>query len=128
MMSSVMCPTCQHKQLLPESEMGKLQNCPSCRSSFVAGKSTAQSRGAPFPPPSSPSQPPGFNKTMLADSGAPIKYNCPRCNAALEAPASQAGTKINCPQCTQRLQVPATSKAAPPPTPGLNKTMLASDE
>jgi DNA-directed RNA polymerase subunit RPC12/RpoP len=71
---------------------------------------------------------------MLADSGPaqpPIKYNCPRCKAPLESPASEALMKKPCPKCGQRLQVPA---APPPPAPvaaggpNLNKTMLAGDE
>jgi DNA-directed RNA polymerase subunit RPC12/RpoP len=71
----------------------------------------------------------GYAKTMVGESAPPIKYNCPRCKAPLEAPASEAGTKKNCPNCTQRLQVPAAPKPEPAAaSPKLDKTMLASGE
>ncbi len=130
MMTPVMCPNCQHKQLLDESEMGKLQSCPSCQASFVAGKSKAEGRGV-LSSASMPQQQPSYAKTMLTDSESPpIKYNCPRCKAPLEVPASQGTTKTNCPHCSQRHQVPAAAKpaAASAPAPALNKTMLTGDE
>ncbi len=133
MMHSVTCPTCQHKQLLDESEMAKLQCCPHCQTSFVAGKSSAESRGGLAAASVLQQQPivqqqPSYAKTMLTDEDAPpIKYTCPRCKAPLEAPASQGAMKTNCPHCSQRHQVPAASKPAAP-APALNKTMLAGDE
>jgi len=129
MMASVMCPACQHKQLLPEIEVGKLQSCPNCQSSFVAGTSTVQARGGPSRAPS-PQLQPSYAKTMLAGAGAPpIKYNCPRCKAPLEAAAGEGGTKTACLHCTQRHQVPPAPSSVPvAPAPGLNKTMLAGDE
>jgi lipopolysaccharide-induced tumor necrosis factor-alpha factor len=51
----------------------------------------------------------------------PIRYSCPRCAKALEAPRGMGGQKLNCPGCGQRLQIPQPP-AAPPP---LNKTILA---
>jgi DNA-directed RNA polymerase subunit RPC12/RpoP len=135
MMSSVMCPTCQHKQLLDESEMGKLQTCPNCRSSFVAGKSSAVGRGmmaaSPMLQQQPQQQPQSYSKTMLTEEGPPpIKYNCPRCKSPLEVPASEGSSKRNCPSCSQRHQVPAAPAApkATAPMPALNKTMLTGDE
>jgi DNA-directed RNA polymerase subunit RPC12/RpoP len=107
--------------------MGKAQICPSCQASFFAGKSVATPRQAA--PAAAAAG--GYAQTMVAEQAPPITYNCPRCKAPLEAPASEAGTKKNCPNCSQRLQVPNP----PPPksepaavAPNLNKTMLASDE
>jgi DNA-directed RNA polymerase subunit RPC12/RpoP len=68
---------------------------------------------------------------MLGSTGTLIKYNCPRCQAPLEAPAAEAGIKKPCPACGQRLQVPAAPPpppAAAAPAPGLNKTMLAGND
>jgi hypothetical protein len=125
MFASITCPACQHKFSVPEGAMGKRQTCPNCHSPFVAGKSVAE----PPPEPSKKLQPDAgapMNKTMLGESDAPIRYNCPRCKKALEAAASEAGTKKPCPACGQRLQVPAAPAAPPPPaaTPAVNKTML----
>jgi DNA-directed RNA polymerase subunit RPC12/RpoP/Skp family chaperone for outer membrane proteins len=127
MLANVTCPACHHKFWLDESQMGSRQICPSCNSPFFAGKSMAEARvGAP----AGPAAQAGYAKTMLTDDSAPpIKYNCPRCKAALEAASSEAGTKKNCPQCTQRHQVPAQLKLEPSAAgPNLNKTMLAGDE
>jgi DNA-directed RNA polymerase subunit RPC12/RpoP len=115
--------------MLPEIEMGKLQTCPNCQSSFVAGKSAAERRGGLLAAGTPQQQQPGYAQTMLADTAAqPIKYNCPRCKAPLEAPASEGGTKKNCPNCSQRHQIPAAPKPTPAPAPALNKTMMATDE
>jgi DNA-directed RNA polymerase subunit RPC12/RpoP len=135
MFARVMCPACNYQFSIPEGDMGKRHVCPNCRSPFIAGKSVAEpalavQQQAAFQQGGSQQQvgtQPGFAKTMLGEMAPPIKYNCPRCKAALEAPASEAGTKKPCPACGQRLQVPA---APPPPAPAprLDKTMLASDE
>ncbi len=126
MLANVTCPNCQHKYWLQEGEMGSRQTCPRCHSEFCAGKSAAEARaGAP----AGAAAQAGYAKTMIgADSDPPIKYKCPRCQAPLEAASIEAGTKKNCPNCTQRHQVPAQATAAPPPSPLLNRTMLASDE
>jgi DNA-directed RNA polymerase subunit RPC12/RpoP len=106
------CPRCQAPLEAAQTEAGTKKNCPNCQQRHqVPGRAA-------------PAAPPALNKTMLAgDEGAPaqppIKYNCPKCHKALEAPAEQAGTKRNCPDCGQRLQIPAAPR---------NKTMLASDE
>lgn len=126
MFASVNCPTCKHKYSIPEGSMGSRTVCPNCQTPFLAGKSVALSE-APMKMEKVAAQPAGINKTMLASSEPPlppIKYNCPRCNKALESPASEAGTKKPCPACSQRLQVPA---APAPVRSGINKTMLASD-
>lgn len=128
MFHKITCPACQYKFSIPEGDMGKRHVCPNCQSPFFAGKSDPDPSGAEPPPPN-----PSYAKTMLGDTGAaapPIKFNCPRCKAPLESPASEAGIKKPCPACGQRLQVPA---APPPPAvpagaAGLQKTMLASDE
>jgi DNA-directed RNA polymerase subunit RPC12/RpoP len=125
MLANVTCPACQHRYLLDEGEMGSRQMCPKCLAPFFAGASVAEARsGALAAGPRA-----SYDKTMLGDSGPPIKYNCPRCKAPLEAAAIEAGTKKNCPNCSQRIQVPAQTKPEPvAPAPNLNKTMLAGDE
>ncbi len=133
MFAKVTCPACQYKFSIPEGDMGKRHVCPNCQSPFFAGKSSPDAPEAAVKAGAPPAPDAGFGKTMLADSGPaqpPIKYNCPRCKAPLESPASEALMKKPCPKCGQRLQVPA----APPPVPvaaggpNLNKTMLAGDE
>lgn len=136
----VKCPTCQHKFMVPEGEMGKRQVCPNCQALFVAGKNQAEPALAASPllnraaatnsgPP--PTTPPNYAKTMLGDAGPAIKYKCPRCRKELEAAVSEAGSKIFCPGCSQKIQVPNAPPPEPVPAPapaGLNKTMLAADE
>lgn len=133
MLTLISCPTCHHKFTIPEGAMGERHTCPNCQSLFVAGKSVAEApRGKNAPsllsagmsgggPPAA-----GMDKTMLGEVEAMIKYNCPRCKKALQAPASEAGTKKPCPACGGRLQVPAAPPVAA--TDPLNKTLLASDE
>ncbi|MCI0683367.1 MAG: hypothetical protein L0Y71_14785 [Gemmataceae bacterium] len=133
MFARVTCPACQYKFSIPEGDMGKRHVCPNCQSPFFAGSSVAETAAvgaasAAIQPAPGAAPGPGYAKTMLGESAGLIKYNCPRCKAPLEAPASEAGVKKPCPACGQRLQVPA---APPPPVtapPNLNKTMLASDE
>src|SRR5579862_5195851 len=36
-----------------------------------------------------------------------IRFQCPNCNAVMEAPDDKAGLKIDCKKCSQRLQIPA---------------------
>ena len=134
MLANVTCPACQHKYWLQEGEMGSRQICPNCQSPFFAGASVAEARSKTSPavtaaPGASAALQGNYAKTMIGDMSPPIKYNCPRCKAPLEASASEAGTKKNCPNCTQRLQVPAAPKPEPvASSPNLNKTMLAGDE
>ena len=111
MLTLITCPTCHHKFTVPEGNMGQRSTCPNCQSIFVAGKSVAESDGrvngarlglleraaaeaqvATLP----------LDKTMLGETEAPIHYNCPRCKAPLEAPASEAGTKLR--DCLARLE------------------------
>ena len=128
MLARITCPACQNQFSIPEGDMGKRQVCGKCHSPFFAGKGVLEPQGAGSPP-SGPAPP--YYKTMLGDTAPPIKYNCPRCQAPLEAPASEAGTKKPCPSCGQRLQVPAAPPPPPPPAaaqPNLNKTMLAGDD
>jgi DNA-directed RNA polymerase subunit RPC12/RpoP len=106
------CPRCKKPLEEPASEAGVKKPCPSCGQRI-------QVPAAPPPPAAAPQ----LNKTMLAETQPPIKYNCPNCKKPLESPASEAGTKKPCPFCGQRLQVPAGA-----PQPNLSKTMLASDE
>ncbi len=125
MFASITCPACRHKYTIPEGQMGSRQNCPNCRTPFLAGKSVSEgAAAADVPMKYEPAAAPGINKTMLGETEPPIRYNCPRCKKPLESPAIEAGTKKPCPSCGQRLQVPA----APPAPPGLNKTILASTE
>jgi DNA-directed RNA polymerase subunit RPC12/RpoP len=121
MFASITCPACRHKFTIPEGAMGKSHTCPNCHSPFLAGKSVA---AGDVPMKFEPAPAAAINKTMLGETEPPIRYNCPRCKKPLESPAIEAGTKKPCPACGGRLQVPA----APPPQPGLNKTILASDE
>jgi DNA-directed RNA polymerase subunit RPC12/RpoP len=134
MLTNVTCPACQHKYWIQEGEMGSRQICPNCQSPFFAGASVAEARPATSPAvtaasPASAVFQGGYAKTLIGETAAPVKYNCPRCKAALEAAASEAGTKKNCPHCTQRLQVPAAPKPEPmAASANLNKTMLAGDD
>ncbi len=127
MITQVSCPACQFKSSIPEGDMGKRQVCSNCKSPFIAGASVPESRlGRNSPPGAAPA----YQQTMLAGTAPPIKFNCPRCQAPLEAPSIEAGTKKPCSACGQRLQVPAAPPppvAAAPPPPNLNKTMLTSD-
>jgi DNA-directed RNA polymerase subunit RPC12/RpoP len=112
---------------IPEGDMGKRLVCPNCKSPFLAGKSVSEpvTTAAPPPAPANPS----YAKTMIGEMAPPIKYNCPRCKAPLEAPATEAGMKKPCPACGQRLQVPTPPPPAPEMVqPNLNKTMMAGDE
>src|SRR5262249_38652516 len=114
------CPRCKKPLESPASEGGTKKPCPSCGQRL-------QVPAAPPPPDPATSPAAQLNKTMLADTQPPIRYNCPNCKKPLESPATEAGTKKPCPSCGQRLQVPA----APSPAagqPNLNRTMLASDE
>jgi len=127
MFASITCPACRHKYTIPEGAMGSRQNCPNCRTPFLAGKSVSEGATADVPmkfEPAAAAATAGINKTMLGETGPPVKYNCPRCKKPLESPAAEAGVKKPCPACGQRLQVPQP----PPPPPGLNKTMLVGDE
>ena len=110
------CPRCKAPLEAPVSEAGTKKPCPKCGQRL-------QVPATPPPPPPVPS----LQKTMLAETQPPIKYNCPNCKKPLESPASEAGTKKPCPYCSQRLQVPAAAPAGPP-QPNLNKTLLATDE
>ena len=82
--------------------MGSRQTCPKCQAAFFAGKSTAEAKAGAVP---AAGAQPSYSKTMIGEAAPPIKYNCPRCKAALEAEGIEAGTKKNCPNCTQRHQV-----------------------
>src|SRR5262245_27230807 len=124
MLANVTCPACQHRYWLDEGEMLSRQVCPKCQAAFFAGKSTAEPKAATVPP----SSPASYAKTMYTEPAPPIKYNCPRCKATLEADALEGGTKKNCPNCSQRHQVPAAKVEPAAPAPELNKTLLASDE
>lgn len=131
MFHRITCPTCQHKFTVPEAAMGQRQTCPNCQALFLAGKSTAETPGAdPMKQQQVAAGAAPMNKTMLGETdppAPPIKYNCPRCKAALESPVAEALTKKPCPKCGGRLQVPAAPKTPAPVNP-LNKTILASDE
>src|SRR6516162_7104069 len=124
MFAVITCPACQYKFSIPEGDMGKRHVCPNCQSPFFAGKSVAEAVGAAASAGMAASvgtaANPSYAKTMLGETAPPIKYNCPRCKAPLEAPAIEAGTKKPCPACGQRLQVPA----APPPAPAVAPSNL----
>src|SRR5450755_4595973 len=127
MLARISCPACHNQFSIPEGEMGTRQVCGKCHSPFLAGKALMmEPQGAGNP--TSGSAP--YNKTMLGDTAPAIKYNCPRCQAPLEALSIEAGTKKACPACSQRIQVPAAPPAAAPAPPPslLNKTMLTSNE
>ncbi len=130
MFTLISCPTCSNKFTVPESAMGKRQNCPSCQSTFVAGKSVAETPAeVAMKQQAAVGGGAGMNKTLLGETEPPIKFNCPRCKKPLEAPASEALMKKPCPECGGRLQVPAApAQAAGAAQPNLNKTLLASDE
>jgi hypothetical protein len=126
MLANVTCPSCQHRYWLDEGQMGTRQICPKCQAAFFAGKSRPETRAEGAP---AASAQPSYAKTMVTEEAPPIKYTCPRYKAPLEATSGEAGTKKNCPNCTQRHQVPAAPKPiTTAPAPGLNKTMVASDE
>jgi len=42
-----------------------------------------------------------------------IKYNCPKCQAAMQADDQQVGTIGKCPQCQSPVQVPAKKSNLP---------------
>ena len=122
MFAVITCPACEHKLTIPEGNMGNRQTCPNCHSIFAAGKSAVETADVRVKSVAAAAA--GYNKTMLGQTGPPIRYNCPRCRKPLESPSIEAGTKKPCPECGQRLQVPA----APPVQSGLNKTILAVGE
>lgn len=128
MFARVSCPACKYQFSIPEGSMAKRHVCPNCQSPFIAGKSAAEAAAATAPQAAAQ---PAYAKTMLGEVEPPIKYNCPRCQAALEAPVSEAATKKPCPACGQRVQVPnppPNRALAATPARGLDKTMLATDE
>src|SRR5262252_8683364 len=101
MFAVVACPACQYKFSIPEGDMGKRHVCPNCKSPFIAGKSGAEAvASAPVLAAAGVGAGAGGNpsyaKTMLGETAPPIKYNCPRCKAPLEAPSIEAGTKKPC--------------------------------
>lgn len=114
------CPRCKKPLESPPSEGGTKKPCPACGQRL-------QVPAAPPPPAPAPAPAAQLNRTMLADTEPPIRYNCPNCKKPLEAPASEGGIKKPCPACGQRLQVPAAPRGAAP-QPNLNRTMLAGDE
>jgi DNA-directed RNA polymerase subunit RPC12/RpoP len=125
MIATVSCPSCGHKFHLPESSQGAEARCPACLNSFPipsSPPSPLMARSAPAPMPRAPDP---ANRTILAQTEAMIRYNCPRCKKALESPASFAGQKLNCPDCNQRLQIPLPPIPSAPP---INKTILATQE
>ena len=99
MFASITCPACRHKYTIPEGQMGSRQNCPNCRTPFLAGKSVSEGAAADVPMKyePAPAPVPGLNKTMLGETEPPIRYNCPRCKKPLESPVGEAGTKKPCP-------------------------------
>jgi len=126
MVANVTCPTCGNKCRLPEPSPGSEMRCPACLNLFAikpAPASPLMARSAAVEAPGIPASPP--NRTMLAQTEAMIRYNCPRCKKSLESPVSFAGQKLNCPDCNQRLQIPQPSA---PPAPLVNKTILAVEE
>ena len=135
MLTLITCPTCMHKFTVPESSMGQRRTCPNCEAIFVAGKSVAEPNGRINGEPrrglleraanDAPAARPPLDKTMLGETAAMIRYNCPRCKKALEAQASEAGVKKPCPECGGRLQVPNQPPSSAPAFDPLNKTILA---
>lgn len=112
------CPRCKKPIEVAASEAGTKMACPGCSQRL-------QVPAAPAPAPTPAAAPtPAINKTMLVDSGPPIRYNCPACKKPLEAGSSEALTKKPCPSCGQRHQVPAPAAAS---KPNINKTMLATE-
>lgn len=113
------CPRCKKQIEVAASEAGTKLACPGC----------SQRVQAPAAPPVASASGPSaqINKTMLVDSGPPIRYNCPACKKPLEASASEALTKKPCPHCGQRHQVPAGASAFSAAPNPLNKTMLATE-
>jgi DNA-directed RNA polymerase subunit RPC12/RpoP len=127
MLARISCPACHNQSSIPEGDMGTRQVCAKCHSPFIAGKALTEPQGAGNPTSGAAA---AYNKTMLGDTASAIKYNCPRCQAPLEALSIEAGTKKSCPACSQRIQVPA---APPPPAPApqpslLNRTMLTAED
>jgi len=127
MLARISCPACHNQFSIPEGDMGTRQVCGKCHSPFIAGKAILEPQVAGN---STSGSAPAYNKTMLGNTAPAIKYNCPRCQAPLEALSIEAGTKKACPACSQRIQVPAAPpQAAPAPPPSLlNRTMLTSNE
>ncbi len=137
MLTLITCPTCHQKFTIAEGSMGHRQTCPNCQSIFVAGKSVADGTHRNGTPPRRglleraadelPSKP-AIDRTMLGEVAAAIRYNCPRCKKPLESPAIEAGIKKPCRFCGGRMQVPAPNVAPPTLDPGMNKTLLATEE
>jgi hypothetical protein len=48
----------------------------------------------------------------------PIRVNCPKCNAVINAPDSAAGRTGKCPKCAAAVPIPKTESAPLPPAPG----------
>jgi hypothetical protein len=121
---NVTCPQCGLKCRPHQSTPGQDTRCPSCLIFFPNGLQPVASllARAPQKEPALEIQVAPPNRTILAHPEPLIRYTCPRCKKALEAPVSLAGDKLSCPSCAQRLQIPQPS--APPP-PAVNKTMLA---
>jgi hypothetical protein len=120
-MTIVTCPICGNCYRLAQPPLGGQSLCPACRSLVpVAAPPTPSLLSRP------PAETPAQNRTILAEPEPMIRYSCPRCKKALEAPAGFAGQKLNCPGCQQRLQIP--QPAALPAAPPLNKTILATEE
>ena len=97
MLARISCPACHNQFSIPEGDMGTRQVCGKCHSPFIAGKAMMEPQGA--------GNAQGNNKTMLGNTAPAIKYNCPRCQAPLEAMSIEAGTKKSCPACAQRISL-----------------------
>jgi len=93
-----------------ESQMGKRQACPRCKAVFLAGASQ------PMAADLKPVEDDIPHAQVLEDTGAAIRYSCPRCKKPLEDAASEAGVKKPCPHCGQRVQVPAAKSVPPLPS------------
>ena len=105
------CPRCKKSLEAMSSEAGTKKPCPGCGQRVQVPAA---------PPPALAAAPaaaahPSLNRTMVGSdesmtAAPPIRFKCPNCKKAIEAPAIEAGMKRPCPSCGQRLLVPA----APP--------------
>jgi DNA-directed RNA polymerase subunit RPC12/RpoP len=125
---NVTCPTCGGKCRVLESDLGKQVKCPACENLFQCGSASPPSLGTHPVAAEKPAAVQVVPQSREAEtqSGASVRFRCPRCTKSLESPVHLAGQKVNCPDCGQRLQIPRT--ADPQPAASVNKTLLAVEE
>lgn len=51
---------------------------------------------------------------MTHSDNAPLRFQCPRCQAPVTALAEQVGLRLKCPKCDQTIKVPGSAHSGPP--------------